>query len=732
MKYYFTFFCLLSFSFLYAAVGDSTSVRVFDKFHMSRYGNFDQKVKFPTDAVKYRNIKMKFTLGCLSNGQCEWDYTIKLFVKEKTGKKDSTLRQAPSFRVNNQIRDSINFSPTPTYNNVFNATTKKTDSVETTRLTIVRYGDSTQPLKITDTLRVWPVQFYRYTFDSTGKKTDSTFVGVVQTLKLKNTPYYDVFDVYNNYELGRFISPYAINFPKTFQYDYVYDVTDFSSLLHDSAEIRIEYQGYSYGFTATWDFIFVEGTPAREAYKVMNIYNGGFNYGNPNNSIENQLTAKNIEVDDLAKSVKIRVLITGHGAEGSENCAEFCAKNYYLKLNGTQFAQQRVWKDDCGLNALFPQPGTWIYDRANWCPGELVRPFDYEMKTMTAGGTYSFDMDMEPFIASGNASYNLAVQVFFYKDFAFETDAALDDIIAPTKDFWHSRYNPICDNGEVRIKNTGASNLTSATIKIKVGSAPEQSYNWTGNLAFGETANVKLPWIKWPAIVSDKTFTARVEAPNGAADQNTWNDSKKVDIDIPPTLPLRFIVQTTTNNRPTQNSYTIKNDHGVVFKDRQFTSANTLHRDTIELGHGCYTFTFNDAMKNGLSFFAAPNDGSGAVRIVGIPFRMLKDFNADFGTSHTFHFRAGSTVGMEETIDRISDIKIYPQPATEELMIENTQLVFTKASLLSIDGKVVQTYSEYDLADNKLKLDATLTGVYLLQLIDSLGNTYVKKVVVAK
>ena len=52
-----------------------------------------------------------------------------------------------------------------------------------------------------------------------------------------------------SYELGRFITPYAnANAPRTpwtWQQRYVYDVTDFAPLLHDTAKIRIFYSGYS-------------------------------------------------------------------------------------------------------------------------------------------------------------------------------------------------------------------------------------------------------------------------------------------------------------------------------------------------------------------------------------------------------------------------------------------------------------------------------------------------------
>jgi hypothetical protein len=716
-----------------AANGDTSNVRVWDKMEMTRYGNFDRWAVFPSAALPKQNIKLKFTIGCTATGQCEWDYTVKIFARQRTGMKDSTLKQAPSFTVNGATKDSVRFSTVPTYNNVFNTTTKKTDSVESTKLNIIRYSDVSRPTTITDTLKVWPVDYYRYAYDSTGKKTDSVKVASMQTLYVSFTPYYNVFEVINDIEVGRFISPYAKSFPKSFAYDYVYDVTDYASILHDSTELRIQYQGYSYGFTATVDVLFTEGTPIREAYKVVNIYNGGYNYGG-NPSIEAALTAKQIFVDTAAKSVKVRVLITGHGGESSENCAEFCAKHYYLKLNGTQFAEQLVWKDDCGSNAIVAQPGTWVYNRSNWCPGEKVRAYDYEMPGMTAGNTYSFDMDMEPFTASGSASYNLATQVFFYKAFAFQNDAAIEDILAPTKNFWYSRYNPVCDNAIVKLTNKGGAPLTSAVIKFQVSNGTIQSYNWTGNLATDQSQEVTMPWIMWDGDLSNKIFKVWIDQTNGVADENALNNLLTSAIDIPSVLPLSFLIVTKTNNNPSENSYTIKNEQGVTLYSKTFNKANTTVTDTITLGYGCYTFNFKDTEGNGLTWWAASSQGNGSVqfRNYGSTTSVLRSFSSDFGSFQNLNFRTGSTVGVAETSTNIpASITIYPQPASGTLHIVSEKWTITQISLLSMDGRCVKTFPAEEVENGTLRTTDIQTGFYLLSVTGVNGETVVKKVVLS-
>ena len=118
--------------------------------------------------------------------------------------------------------------------------------------------------------------------------------------------------------------------------------------LHDSADVRITYEGYTYGFTSTIDFHFIEGITNREPIKLEKVYSGYFPYGNPNNSIENYLTLKTFKIDSNVAESKLRIMVTGHGGEQNENCAEFCKKNYYLKINNNAPITQSVWRDNCG------------------------------------------------------------------------------------------------------------------------------------------------------------------------------------------------------------------------------------------------------------------------------------------------------------------------------------------------------------------------------------------------
>ena len=99
---------------------------------------------------------------------------------------------------------------------------------------------------------------------------------------------------------------------------------------------------------------------------------------------------------------------------------------------------REVWRDNCDLNPVYPQGGTWVYDRANWCPGAEVWTYDFELTPfVTPGSTYTFDYAAEDYNWNGSGSfpyYQTEVQLVAYGPYNFDLDAAVTDILAPSGD----------------------------------------------------------------------------------------------------------------------------------------------------------------------------------------------------------------------------------------------------------------------------------------------------------
>ncbi len=667
-------------TFSKASEGDTTKIRVHDAVHMNYWGEFKVWGVFPPAGTNYRRINLDFTLGCPPTGCSDWDYTVQVEALHHTGNYDSTLVQAPFYTIGNgsgsTSPDTVYGNQDPVYVTYFDSVANAMDSTLAATYWIYLHNDPINILLATDSLLAYPANFYNYTYGPGGIITDSVFVGTFWTLINTFTSYYNVVEIIERIELARVITPYGGYYNTSWSNTIQFDITDLAPILQDSVEIRAFYGGWSDGFAITLDFEFIEGTPPRIPLQVRNVYSsgpGGFPYGNAGNPIENYLFAKTFSIDTNETNAMLRVIPTGHGA-GTSNCAEFCNKNYRIKLNGTQYFQQAIWRNDCGLNHLMHQAGTWIYDRANWCPGDKGNILNHDISSfIVPGNSISVDMDVDAFtnsVSGQNPNYILATQLITYASPSFITDVSMESIIAPNNDFYYNRFNPICNNPIVVIKNTGSAALTSATITYGIKGATPAIYNWTGNLAFNQSAQVQLGSIDWNSTTNTSDqFYAYVSNPNSTTDQYAFNDTMSNYINFPPEYPSSIVLLFKTNNAYYESSYNIKDDQGNIVFNNGVLAANIIYRDTVVLSPGCYTFNVNDSGKDGLSFFAN-NDGNGYARFINAfgP-GVLKFFEADFGTNFSHQFTVGYVLNTPE-LETTSQMQVFPNPTSGIITID--------------------------------------------------------------
>ena len=289
--------------------------------------------------------------------------------------------------------------------------------------------------------------------------------------------------------------------------------------------------------------------------------------------------------------------------------------------------------------------------------------------------------------------------------------------------------NPICDNARIVLKNFGIQPLTSAEITYQVGKAAPVKGLWVGNLAFDKTIEVQLPYINWSSDSTNtlfKVWISKVNYQDISLDENPTNNSMTSVADVPTVLPSSFFIETTTNTKPTENTYTIKDATGKILYNRSFTKASTFHRDTINLGLGCYTFEMADKGGNGLSFWAN-SDGSGALRIrnAGASLNIIKTFNPDFGNFMQLNFTVMYKVGLQEnTADILKQTTIYPSPASDRIYI-NTKSGIMDITLIDLSGRSVLHLTNF--SEDNFSVSEYPSGIYFVKLTDLSGNTTVKK-----
>ncbi|MBU0690626.1 T9SS type A sorting domain-containing protein [bacterium] len=182
-------------------------------------------------------------------------------------------------------------------------------------------------------------------------------------------------------EIARIITPYNIvggGGPGTCAWEF--DMIDYLPILRGEVTLRsyIEtYIGPPQGWECTVTFYFIEGELPIKPYRVVNLWRAGYlPYGDPDRPPESVLGNYTVDIDDIAESATLRIVTTGHGQGNTDNAAEFSRKDHGVVVGGAQIFEQELWRSDCAQNPCSPQGGTWQYNRAGWCPGQKVNPWD--------------------------------------------------------------------------------------------------------------------------------------------------------------------------------------------------------------------------------------------------------------------------------------------------------------------------------------------------------------------
>ncbi len=714
---------LLAFLFSISVfAGDTTTVRIHDQTDMTWYGNYDEWGVLPDATKEYRKVYLHYTMGCATGGCSDWDYTSQIFVRHRTGEIDSTLNTAPNFTVNGSTQDTIFFSYNPIYIYSWDSINNTLDSITSDTLEIIQFNDPTNPTTPTGTLIAFASNINIFSFDSLGVIVDTTYFSADTSWVLNYYNWYTPYDVIENYELARVITPYGNGLANNWEFTHVFDITDFIQVLRDSVEIRCHYSGWSSGFSATLDFEFIEGIPHRNVTKIKNIYSGSYSYSSSSDFENTKLVPQNLFIEQNSKEAMVKMTSTGHGFDNSQSAAEFKPINYFVNIDGSLTHTQYNWDSDCGENPIYPQGGTWIYDRANWCPGKRAQAFDHEITPqISPGDSIEVNIDFQSYSWGGTQtpSYIIECQLFQYEDANFSNSAEIIDIIKPSKKDEYSRKNPVCGKPLIVIRNYGSNPLTSLDIEYKVVGGATNTFNWSGNLSFLEKEEIELPNLSsWAG--SENTFEVLLKNPNGQADDYDANNTMQSKFETVPEYPETFALWVSTNSGTiggvSETSWDFFDQNGNITLTSGGLAPNTQFRDTLSFDAGCYTFIISDTDEDGLDFWAN-NDGGGMVRFREIGASWLKSFNADFGTNIIHQF----TVGYDQDIstqNKYKDWNIYPNPTNDKFIIKGIAEEETQVIINDNIGKNVfnTTISQIGPVNKNIDISHLKNGIYVIQI----------------
>ncbi len=454
-------------------------------------------------------------------------------------------------------------------------------------------------------------------------------------------------DTVETFQLGSFVTPYGKRLKMGGEngWKWYYDVSDYAPLLKG----KVDLQAGNNQELLDLKFLFVKGTPPRNVISVENVYPfGTYKYEYLAN--DSVLKPKRIVLNKNASGFKLKARISGHGHFGPHNCCEWDSKTHTYAIGDWDQYKWNVWKD-CGFNPIYPQGGTWPFDRAGWCPGTKVDEYDFELTgRVFPGDTMLIDYRIEMYSDNGekDGEFRMSHQLVSYGPPNFKNDARIEDIIAPSSKDSYSRINPVCNNPRIIIRNTGEYPLKSLEIVYGLKNGEKRQYLWGGDLKFMEAEEVWLPAPDWSNAESAGIFSVEIRKPNGVADEYSANNKMTSTVNVPEILPGKFVVYIETNDkgRAKENSYFISGDPGDVLYSREVFQDSVTYNDTVNLSPGCYEFRLTDSMEDGMIrhwWYHNSNPGlvgrNGKIEFHSLDGEVLHTFPYDFGQELLFRFR---------------------------------------------------------------------------------------------
>jgi len=613
-------------------------------------------------------------------------------------------------------------------------------TIENPPISIIKYrvnGYTVEPFEIE---YAWEAG-WTFEYDGNGNKIDSTMNPKENTIVNHTLNYYgEPYEVLDPYEIGRYITPYGINLdlgPDGFTW--VYDVTDYAPILKDMVDLA---SGNDQELLDL-KFLFIKGTAPRDVVNINRFWGPRASYRYSDLSNDTKLSETEVSLHPDAKQFKMVTRLTGHGHNSNTgsypHCCEWKDNTHSLLVNGSKVADWHIWQtNDCAENPVYPQGGTWPGSREGWCPGDVVKDNNFEITQYVTGNTVKIDYDITKVPTDnqgmGNGNYVVAMQLIEYGDFKFDDDAEIYRVTMPSKDTLFSRFNPVCSNPLVVVRNNGRNELTSAAFKYKVSGGKEETYYWNGSLASNEMMTVSLPIPGSEFWLGDGSnrFYVEVFMGNESPDEYPGNSSYVSDFNMPDHMPLGVVIEYRTNMRPQDYTYEIKDLNGNIVLSKSGLRQDRVYKDTLSLPEGCYTFEFTDRYNMGLSYWAYPEQGSGYIRFTDLDGKPLKTFNPDCGHGYNYSFNLGEITLVHDN-DYNHFLQAFPNPAGEHVSINvSYEIGNAEITVLDLNGETIFSRNDFVSYGYELKIPTgeLPAGIYFVRIKNAdyeINQKFIKK-----
>ncbi len=277
----------------------------------------------------------------------------------------------------------------------------------------------------------------------------------------------------------------------------------------------------------------------------------------------------------------------------------------------------------------------------------------------------------------------------------------------------------------VTISNGGASNLTSLEINYMVNDEGLNTFNWSGDLGYGETEMVDLPAVPFD-LLDENDLMVYTTNPNGNPDEDPMNDTTYTTFNSASEAIPNIYLFLKLDDNPGETTYELKNSAGdVLYSGGPFEEAGVMVKDTFYLDiDDCYAFCIydegGDGLTNGGFFALRQNDFS--VIYENMAFNEANEiaqFNVDL-------------VGIDEPAEE-SAFTVFPNPFKD---FTNVRFTLDRRSevevvVYNMIGKQVYNsgLQSFDTGEHNLVIngDRMEPGIYFVTLRKE-GEVYTQKV----
>lgn len=527
-------------------------------------------------------------------------------------------------------------------------------------------------------------------------------------------------------ELARVISPYGWQFDSTWFFTWKADVSDFGMLLHDSCEITFKHTGYESntdrGWVVTLDF---EITPGRAPMKCLGIdtlWSGSFPYGDSAKPIDSLLRPYKIS-DPKAKYARVWLMQTGHGMDETENCAEFCRKWRKVILNDgtrdTLIDQRDLWKE-CSENPLYPQAGTWPFDRANWCPGDVVTPDIYTFP-INSKKDQSLLIQMQPYAAAKpTANWYLDGYVFYYEEPWAKWDLTLSGSLNPDREEREG------GRSTAKLQNVGsmATDWKLGRFTIHGGKL------WVGKGIWEDTIGSQLRPLSLISLkvdllglLDDSILLASnvIKFGDSNYDDNDLLVKSRYDMQH---VGKEIVLEFKTNQDSEQSRIEIRMEgtkKPILQVSGDSLIDTTIYRYSLKLETWQHSLHVTDTAGDGLGFWFNPEAGYGYVRLLDSQGRLLKAFTPDFGGSLYYSFIVTDDSTKITPPDSTPQVIVFPPRnfGTFDIDLFASWPTDMTIEIVSDSGEVVLSQKHNKVKQLTLPMDITAQkdGIYYVHVI---------------